>query len=109
MLNRLAVLALAAVLAPPGFASWRPLGSGNAAAKATSVSVAGNVPAGAVSSHSVTLTWTASAYANGATVSVYIVKRYDSVTSALQTVGVSNSASAARSLSVSVVMAAPIP
>ncbi len=82
-----AVLALAALLAPPGFASWRPLGSGSGAAKATSVAVAGNVPTGAVSSHSVTLTWTASTYASGATVSVYIVKRYDSVTSAAQTVG----------------------
>jgi hypothetical protein len=77
--------AAALVFAPASIGAWSVghAGSGAAGAKAMSASV-GNVPTGAVSSHSVTLSWTASQFDGGGNVPSYIVKRYDGVTNALQ-------------------------
>jgi hypothetical protein len=82
----LAVAAAALVCVPSSVGAWSvgPAGSGAAGAKAMSSSV-GNVPSGSVSSHAVTLTWVASQFNGGGNVPSYVIKRYDSVTNALQT------------------------
>lgn len=47
----------------------------------------GNVPAGSVSGHKVTVTWTATSYTNGGTAAGYVVRRYNASTGVLQTIG----------------------
>ena len=42
-------------------------------------------PTGSVSSHDVTVTWTASQFADGTLVPSYVIKRYNAVTNQLQT------------------------
>jgi hypothetical protein len=81
----LAVVAAALVLVPSSIGAWSvgPAGSGAVGAKAISASV-GNVPGATVSSHSVTLSWTASQFNGGGNVPGYVIKRYNSVTNALQ-------------------------
>ena len=82
------LLAVAAALLLPGHgdAAWSVgrTGSGKIGSKTISTA-APAAPAGAVSSHDVTVTWTASHFADGTNVPSYIVKRYDAITNALQT------------------------
>ena len=82
------LLAGAAALLLPGHgdAAWSVgrTGSGKIGSKTISTA-APAAPAGAVSSHDVTVTWTASHFADGTNVPSYIVKRYDAITNALQT------------------------
>jgi hypothetical protein len=81
----LALAALAA--ASPGDGAWSPSGAGSGAASSKTLSAStGNVPSASVTSHAVTLTWTASHFAGGSNVPAYVVKRYDAITNALQTV-----------------------
>jgi hypothetical protein len=46
----------------------------------------GNTPTGSVSGNSVTLTWTASSFAEEAAVPSYVIRRYDGITSTEATV-----------------------
>jgi hypothetical protein len=82
------LLAGAAALFLPGHgdAAWSVgrTGSGAIGSKTISTAVPA-APSGAVSSHDVTVTWTASKFADGMNVPSYIVKRYDAITNALQT------------------------
>lgn len=81
-------LLVAAALALPGNggAAWSVgrTGSGAIGTK-TMPTAAPPAPSGTVSSHDVTVTWTASHFADGTNVPSYIIKRYDAVTNALQT------------------------
>jgi hypothetical protein len=83
----LIIVAVAAVGFPGGAAgSWRPPGSGSAAANAKTLGL-GNVPSGSVSGHKVTVTWAASSYANGGAPGGYVIKRYNATTGVVQTIG----------------------
>jgi hypothetical protein len=83
----LILVAVAAVGFPGGAAaSWRPPGSGSAAAKAKTLG-SGNVPNASVSGHKVTVTWASSSYTNGGTPGGYVIKRYDATTGVVQTIG----------------------
>jgi hypothetical protein len=89
MASRVVVLGAIAVLASAGAAdsAWSPRGAGNGAARSQVISTStGNVPTGSVASHSVTLTWSASHFAGGGNVPSYVVKRYDALSNAVQTV-----------------------
>jgi len=82
------ILVLAAFLALGGgtaFGSWLAGNSGTGAVGAKTLPT-GSVPSASVSSHDVTLTWTASQFADGTSVPKYVVKRYDAVTNIVQTV-----------------------
>jgi hypothetical protein len=79
-----ALVALASARA--GEAAWSALRSGNGATKSKTMPAANGVPAGTVTSHDVTLTWSAAHFADGSSVPGYVVKRYDAVTNAQQTV-----------------------
>jgi hypothetical protein len=79
-------LAIALASAGPGVAAWQKGGNGTGSAKAHTVN-AGNKPSGAVSSHAVTLTWTASTYSGGGAVGAYLIRRFDTVLGTEQTVG----------------------
>ena len=65
---------------------WSSSASGAGAASAKSMGAAVSAPTASVSSHAVTLTWTAGHFGDGSDVPQYVVRRYDSVTNALQTV-----------------------
>ena len=81
-----AAMLIALSTATAGYAAWTSAVSGNGAARSkTMASSTGNVPTGSASSHAVTLSWSASQFADGANVPAYIVKRYDAVTDVLQT------------------------
>ena len=75
------VVAAVAVGFPGGAAAgWSLLGSGSGKAKAKSLN-AGNVPTLANGSgHNVTVSWTASTYANGGSPQGYLIKRYNGTT-----------------------------
>ena len=79
--------ALAAVSATAAAAAWQPTGAGAGAAHARTLPT-GNTPSASVSSHDVTLTWTASTFAGGGAVPGYVIARYDALGNA-QTVGAS--------------------
>jgi hypothetical protein len=82
-------LAIAGVLALTGVAhaAWAVGASGNGAAQAkTMLGVGGNVPTGSAAGSSVTLTWTASLFVDGATIPSYVIRRFNSITSAEATV-----------------------
>jgi hypothetical protein len=83
----LGLLAIAALVAAGvGRSAWIPTGLGNGKiGSKTMAASTGNVPSGSVSSHSVTLTWNASHFADGANVPSYVIKRYNALTNALQT------------------------
>ena len=85
--RRLAIAVVAALTATAAAnAAWAPTGLGNGkAGSKTMTASTGSVPTATVSSHAVTLTWTASQFADGVNVPGYVVKRYDGVTNALQT------------------------
>jgi hypothetical protein len=83
----LVFLAAAALALPgPGDAAWSVGRTGTGAiGTKTMPAAAPAAPAGSVASHDVTLTWSASHFADGTNVPSYIVKRYDALTNALQT------------------------
>jgi hypothetical protein len=78
----LAALAAARV----GEAAWSAAVSGQGATKSKTMPAANGVPSGSVSGHDVTVTWSASQFADGSGLPGYVVKRYDAVTNAQQTV-----------------------
>lgn len=85
-MTRVAVVCLLALaICGAAQASWSADGSGAAAAAAKTMP-AGNVPSGSVAGNSVTLTWTASTFAGGGAVPSYVVRRFNSLTSAEATV-----------------------
>ena len=70
----------------PGDAAWSVNRTGTGAIGSKTISTtAPAAPSGSVSSHDVTVTWTASQFVDGTNVPSYIVKRYDAITNALQT------------------------
>ena len=83
-----ALLLAAAALALPGRvqAAWSLTKTGNGAVGSKTMPAANGAPAGTVSSHDVTVTWSAAQFAGGGNVPGYVVKRYDAVTNAQQTV-----------------------
>ena len=85
-MTRIAVVCLLA-LAVCGVAqaSWSVDGAGTGASKARTMP-AGNVPSGSVAGSSVTLSWTASAFAGGGGVPGYVIRRFNSLTQAEATV-----------------------
>ena len=82
-----ALLLAAAALALPGpvSAAWSAGTTGSGATKSKTMPAANGVPAGSVSSHDVTVTWSAAQFPEGGNVPSYVVKRYDAVTDVLQT------------------------
>lgn len=73
----LLTIAIAAAAMPAAAdAAWTAAGTGNQTAKAVSMP-AGSTPTASVSSRSVTVSWSASTMPDGAAVSSYLVKRYD--------------------------------
>ena len=83
-------LVVAALVASNASAAWNQTASGPAASRAKTLG-AGNAPtaATAVSGKrtNVTVTWTASSFAEGGSVPGYVVRRYNASTGALQAVG----------------------
>lgn len=82
------LLGVVAALALPGYgdAAWSVNRNGSGAiGSKTMPTAAPAAPTGSVSSHDVTVSWTASQFADGTNVPSYIVKRYEAVTSVLQT------------------------
>jgi hypothetical protein len=84
---RLGVLAVSVLVltVSAAHASWAVDASGMAASKAKTL-LGGNTPTGSVSGTAVTLTWTASLFDDGTTVSSYVVRRYNGITSTEATV-----------------------
>ena len=80
-------VAILAVTVGSASASWQPAGNGvgSARSKAMPASAAAK-PTAIVSSHDVTVSWTASTFANGGVIPSYVVKRYDALGN-VQTVG----------------------
>jgi len=82
------LFAAAGALLLPGHgdAAWSVGRSGTGAiGSKTMPAAAPAAPTGSVSSHDVTVSWSASKFADGTNVPSYIVKRYDAITNALQT------------------------
>jgi hypothetical protein len=82
------LLAVLAALALPGTggAAWSVSRAGTGAiGTKTMPTAAPPAPSGSVSSHDVTVSWTASQFADGTLVPSYVVKRYNAITNALQT------------------------
>jgi hypothetical protein len=82
----LAVAAVAVGFPGGAAAGWALFRSGSGAAKAKTLG-SGNAPGGTVSGHKVTLSWTASSYTNGGNAAGYLVRRYNTSTGAVQTIG----------------------
>jgi hypothetical protein len=80
------VFGVALVLAAGAAGSWAFGRSGSGATSAKTIGAAVGAPTAGVSGHAVTLTWTTGHFGDGSNVPSYIVKRYDSVTNAPQTV-----------------------
>jgi hypothetical protein len=84
-LSLVAAVLIALVSAAAG-AAWSVSRTGNGATGSKTISTtAPAAPTGSVSSHDVTVTWTASHFVDGTNVPSYIVKRYDAITNVLQT------------------------
>jgi hypothetical protein len=81
-----AVAVLALALCGVAQASWSADQNGTAASRAK-LMPGGNVPSGSVSGSAVTLTWTASTFADGGAVPGYVVRRFNDLTQAEATVG----------------------
>lgn len=79
-----ALVALVAATAAGAAWSVSRTGTGATGSK-TMPTAAPAAPSGSVSSHDVTVSWSASHFADGTNVPSYIVKRYDAITNALQT------------------------
>ena len=81
------LLGIAALSLPgPGDAAWSVGTSGSGKIRSKTMPAANGVPAGSVSSHDVTVSWSAAQFAGGGNVPGYVVKRYDAVTNAQQSV-----------------------
>jgi hypothetical protein len=81
------LLGVTALAVPgPGDGAWSVGTSGSGAIGSKTMPAANGVPAGAVSSHDVTVSWSAAQFAGGGNVPGYVIKRYDANTNALQTV-----------------------
>jgi hypothetical protein len=81
------VMSVVLAAASPGDCAWSRAANGNGASSSKTISTStGNVPSATVASHAVTLTWSASQFAGGGNVPSYVIKRYDALTNALQTV-----------------------
>ena len=80
------LLSLTLVLAVPASAGWDTSGSGAGAAAAKTMT-GGNVPSGTVAGSNVTVSWSASSFAEGGAVPSYVVKRYNALSGAVQTIG----------------------
>jgi hypothetical protein len=79
------VVAAALVITSGAGASWAVGASGTGATKAKTM-LGGNVPSGSAAGSSVTLTWTASLFADGSTIPSYVIRRFNSLTTAEATV-----------------------
>ena len=88
VLTLLAPLAFALGLTTTAESAWLATASSPAAAQARTLSTSAT-PTTTFSRPKVTLTWTASSFANGGAVPAYVVRRYNAVTGASQ--GGSNS------------------
>ena len=86
-LTTLAAAVALTVVAGAAWAYWSAgsVPGGNGAAAASSVNQ-GATPSASVNAQSVTVSWAATTLANGQPVTGYVVKRYDSITQAAQTV-----------------------
>lgn len=73
------------VSVPAGNAAWSLPASGSGAAKAKTMS-GGNTPSATVAGNDVTVTWTASPFPEGGSIPTYIVKRFNAIGGAAQTV-----------------------
>ncbi|MBA3781105.1 MAG: LamG domain-containing protein [Nocardioides sp.] len=82
-----AMLAVSLIGGAVAWSYWSvaPAAGGTGAAAATTVN-AGATPTASASGGSVTVSWSATALANGQAVSGYLIRRYDAVTSAQQTI-----------------------
>jgi hypothetical protein len=81
------VLGITALTVPaPGDAAWTVGNAGSGKIGSKTMPAANGVPSGSVSSHDVTVTWSAAQFAGGGNVPGYVVKRYDAATNAAQTV-----------------------
>jgi hypothetical protein len=79
------IAGLALACAAPGFGAWAAGAPGTGHASARTMP-AGNVPGGTVAGNAVTLTWAASTFAGGGAVPGYVVRRFNSLSSAEATV-----------------------
>jgi hypothetical protein len=85
-MRRVACVVAAALAVTGGAgASWAVGDSGMGATKAKTM-LGGNVPTGSAAGSSVTLTWTASLFADGSTIPSYVIRRFNSLTAAEATV-----------------------
>jgi hypothetical protein len=85
-MKRVACVLVAALAVTGGAsASWAVGSSGTGATKAKTM-LGGNVPTGSAAGSSVTLTWSASLFADGSTIPSYVIRRFNSLTSAEATV-----------------------
>ena len=85
-MRRAALLVVCALAITGGAgASWAVGASGTGATQAKTM-LGGNVPTGSASGSSVTLSWAASLFADGSTIPSYVIRRFNSVTSAEATV-----------------------
>lgn len=85
-MRALAAAVSALVLCGAAQASWSASASGTASGAAKTLT-AGNVPSGNVAGNAVTLTWTASSFAEGGVIPGYVIRRFNSVTQVESTVG----------------------
>jgi len=86
---KFSLIVLVAVLtagAGAGLAGWQPTGTGVGSVGSKTMPGPGATPTASVSSHNVTVSWTASTFAGGGAVPSYVVKRYDAVLGTAQTV-----------------------
>ena len=82
----LLVVVAAVGLSGGAAAAWTLTRSGQGAAKAKTLGP-GNPPTASVSGKKVTASWTASSYTNGGLPTGYLVRRYNTSTGVLQTIG----------------------
>jgi hypothetical protein len=84
-MRALAAVVSALVLCGAAQASWSANASGTAAGRAKTMT-GGNVPSGSVAGNSVTLTWTATNFAEGGAVPGYVIRRFNNLTQTEATV-----------------------
>jgi hypothetical protein len=81
------VLGAIALAAPgPVSAGWLVGPGGSGATGSKTMPAANGAPSGSVSSHDVTVSWSAAKFADGGNVPGYVIRRYNALTNAEQTV-----------------------